>query len=300
MTYKDTIKAIQAEVGTSADGIWGPKTMKAVADKLGCREVSVKAIQTVVGSKADGIIGPNTVAAIAAKLLPAAKTAQTGHAAKSVFIDPGHTSDYEREHPSQFTGVDWKNGKPYEIMRILGLDRNGNDSIEHALNCVLSNALNEALRKRGYETMLYDNPNLSNGVEIGQVYSRSNTFKPTVFVSVHNNAQGGAKWKSLGGTASGAVGVYSSKSSKGKALAEAVAKSVNAYRKTSGGPNNRAGCSIPREVAVLTKAAAGITACLIEVGFYDNLDDLYWMCTHVKGIAEAMASSIDDFTTSNI
>lgn len=33
---KETVKLIQKEVGTTADGIWGPNTMKAVATKLGC------------------------------------------------------------------------------------------------------------------------------------------------------------------------------------------------------------------------------------------------------------------------
>lgn len=298
MTTKDTIKAIQEAVGSKADGIWGPNTSKAVSAALKCGE-GTKAIQCRVGVTADGIVGPNTVAAIYSALSCGCGEKQQCTQGRSVFIDPGHTSDYEREHPSQFKKVDWKTGRPLEIYKILGLDRNPNDSVEHALNCLLANALNEALRRQSFETVLYDNPNLSNCAEIGQVYARSNAFRPSVFVSIHNNAQGGSKWESLGGTASGTVGLYNPSTSSNRMLAKAVTDAVNAYRKSSGGPNNRAETLKTSSVAVLSKALPVIPACLIEVGFYDNIEDLYWMCTHVKGIAAAMASAIDSFTSSN-
>lgn len=67
------IKKIQTAVGTTADGIIGPKTLKAVASKVGATVSSVekstiKSIQTKVGATADGIIGPKTLNAIAQKL----------------------------------------------------------------------------------------------------------------------------------------------------------------------------------------------------------------------------------------
>ena len=296
MTAKETIKEIQRMAGATVDGLWGPKTLRAVAGKLGCCE-SVKDIQDAVGTTADGIVGPKTLAAIHAKLAGGTSSCTCGTSGMhTVFIDPGHTSDYAREHPSQFSGTDWKSGKPLEIIRILGMDRNTNDSIEHALNCAIANALNNELRGRGtFETMLYDNPSLSNNAEIGQVYKRSNAFNPDVFISIHCNAQGGSKWKSLGGTASGAVGLYNSKNSKNSKLARAVVDSINAYRKASGAKNNRAETLCTSSVGVLANADPSIAACLVEVGFYDNLDDLYWMCTHLKGLAAAIADGIVKF-----
>lgn len=295
MTSKETIKEIQRIAGTTADGLWGPNTLKTVACKLGC-PASVKDVQAAVGVTADGIVGPNTLSAVYSRLSAGSCGCPKGSGTHTVFIDPGHTSDYEREHPSQFTGVDWKSGKPLEIVRILGLDRNPNDSVEHALNCAIANALNSDLRGRGkFETMLYDNPSLSNGSEIGQVYKRSNAFNPDVFISIHCNAQGGSKWKSLGGTASGAVGLYCAKNSKNSKLAQSVVNAINAYRKESKACNNRAETLSKSSVCVLANADPSIAACLVEVGFYDNLDDLYWMCTHLKGLAAAIADGISGF-----
>ncbi len=62
-----TIKSIQTAVGSTADGIWGPNTLKAVATALGC-DNTAKAVQTAVGVTADGIIGNISLAAIAAAL----------------------------------------------------------------------------------------------------------------------------------------------------------------------------------------------------------------------------------------
>ena len=295
MTSKETIKEIQRIAGATADGLWGPNTLKAVACKLGC-PASVKDVQAAVGVTADGIVGPKTLSAVYSRLSAGSCGCPAGSGTHTVFIDPGHTSDYEREHPSQFTGVDWKSGKPLEIVRILGLDRNPNDSVEHALNCAIANALNSELRGRGkFETMLYDNPSLSNGSEIGQVYKRSNAFNPDVFISIHCNAQGGSKWKSLGGTASGAVGLYCAKNSKNSKLAQSVVNAINAYRKEAKACNNRAETLSKSSVGVLANADPSIAACLVEVGFYDNLDDLYWMCTHLKGLAAAIADGISGF-----
>lgn len=293
MTSSSLIKAIQAAAGCAADGLWGPRTLAAVASKLGCKE-TVSDVQKAVGTTVDGIIGPHTIAALYAKLCPAAASTTPAKGSWSVFIDPGHTRDYEREHPSQFSGVDWKSGKALEIAGILGIARETNDSVEHALNCKLAAALNEELRKRGkFETMLYDNPSLSNSAEISQVYKRSNAYKPDVFISIHNNAQGGSSWKSMGGTASGTVGLYNTRGSSNKRLAKAVTDCVNVYRRATGGPNNRASTLNTSGVGVLSHAE--VPACLIEVCFYDNVNDLYWTCKNIKGIAAAMADGITKF-----
>lgn len=66
---KDLIKEIQKKVNVSVDGIIGPKTIKAIAEKLDTPVTSVqlttiKNIQKKVKATADGIIGPNTLNAI--------------------------------------------------------------------------------------------------------------------------------------------------------------------------------------------------------------------------------------------
>ena len=132
---KETVKLIQKAVGATADGIWGPNTMKAVATKLGC-SADAKAIQLKVGADADGIIGPNTIKAILDKL-----SIKTSGSVISVFIDPGHTSDYTREHLSQFTGVPWSSEVPKRILDRLGMKVNDNDSLEHRLNLCIATRL---------------------------------------------------------------------------------------------------------------------------------------------------------------
>lgn len=67
MVALEKIKIIQKAVGTTADGLWGPNTMKAIAKALGC-EATNKAIQQAVGTTADGVIGNATLTAIAKKL----------------------------------------------------------------------------------------------------------------------------------------------------------------------------------------------------------------------------------------
>ena len=44
---RNVIKAIQTATGSTADGIWGPNTQKAVASKLGCSN-TIKDIQVAV------------------------------------------------------------------------------------------------------------------------------------------------------------------------------------------------------------------------------------------------------------
>lgn len=285
---RTVLKDIQAKVGTKADGYWGPNTAKAVAAYLKCGD-SVRDIQRKAGVEADGVVGPATLRAIAASL-------GTEHSPTpgTVFLDPGHTSDYAREHPSQFKNTDWTSGRPAEVLQILGITRNTDDSIEHVLNVRIAAAVQDHLTRKGHSVVVYDNPSLSNNAEIRQAYTRSNAIGPDAFVSIHNNAQGGSKWESLGGSASGTVGLYHAKSARNKILAKALADKVNAYRKATYGPNNRAGTLMESSVGVLSNAKASIPAALVEVGFYDNLDDLFWMVTHLDGIGKALAEAIHD------
>ncbi|MDO5534233.1 MAG: transglycosylase family protein [Propionibacteriaceae bacterium] len=65
-----TIVAMQKWVGTAADGIWGPKTSRALQEKVGARVTGLRdrqttvAVQTKTGSKPDGIWGPKTTTAL--------------------------------------------------------------------------------------------------------------------------------------------------------------------------------------------------------------------------------------------
>lgn len=285
---RTVLKDIQAKVGTTADGYWGPNTLKAVAGYIKCG-ATVKEIQRKVGVTADGIVGPATLRAIAACI-----GAEHSPTPGTVFLDPGHTSDYEREHPRQFSGVDWSSGRPAEVLQILGITTNTNDSIEHVLNVRIAAAAQDQLTRMGHSVVVYDNPSLTNSAEIRQVYTRSNAMGPDAFVSIHNNAQGGSKWKSMEGSASGTVGLYNSKSPRNKTLAKGLADKLNAYRKATYGPNNRAGTLMESSVGVLSNAKASIPAALVEVGFYDNLDDLFWMVTHLDGIGRAIAEAVHD------
>lgn len=285
---RNVIKAIQTAIGSTADGIWGPNTQKAVADKLGCSN-SVKGIQVAVNVQADGIIGPNTLKAISKQLGLATQTHKG-----SIFLDPGHTSDYEREHPSQFKKTDWTAGKPKEILSILQFNNTSEDSLEHRLNLFICYAVQRHLSSRGFDVTLYDNPSLSNSAEIRQVYTRSNALSPDAFVSIHNNAQGGSSWQALGGSASGTVGLYHIKSNMNKILAKTITDKVNKLRKESNGPNNRASTLMTSTVGVLSNAKSSIPAALIEIGFYDNLNDLYWMVTHLDQIGKVIADGIEE------
>ena len=76
---KEKIKSIQKIIGTTADGIIGPKTISRLCAKLGISsgvldKDSIKNIQKAVGVVADGIIGIKTVSAILDKLEPETKT----------------------------------------------------------------------------------------------------------------------------------------------------------------------------------------------------------------------------------
>lgn len=287
-TSKETVRSVQAAVGTTVDGLWGPKTMAAVASKLGC-DATVRDIQRTVGASVDGILGPQTLSLIAARVVTAFEAPKAGRGC--VFIDPGHTTDYEREHPTQFKGVDWTSGNAAEVLAILDMTPKTNDSIEHRLNVVLAEAVRRRLTSLGVSVVVYDDPTLSNGKEIGQVYKRSNALMPDVFLSIHNNAQGGARWESMGCTASGTVGLYHASNSKNRLLARDLADAVNRYRSTAGGPNNRAETLKTSSVGVLANADRRITAALLEVCFYDNLDDLHWTVTHIDGIAAVIAKT---------
>jgi peptidoglycan hydrolase-like protein with peptidoglycan-binding domain len=68
----DTVRALQQELGVSADGVYGPKTRAAV-----------KRFQRAHGLTADGVAGPQTLAALGVSAAPKAKEADDSSAAAS-------------------------------------------------------------------------------------------------------------------------------------------------------------------------------------------------------------------------
>ena len=284
-TNADKISEIQRIVGTTPDGLWGRNTRYAVANKLRCMPTNTS-IQEAVGVTADGVIGSKTLTAILDKLKPSAHTVSSSSV--DVFLDPGHTSDNGREYPRQFTGVDWTKDRYKEIADALGFGQSTSDSIEHMLNVKIAEAAKKHLEAAGKKVVLYDDPKLSNNAEIRQVYTRVNSTHPKVFVSIHNNAAGASGWEDLACRARGPVALYYPGRDKGKDLGNIIVEKLRALK----GPDNRAEHLHTSTVGVLRNTKSEIPATLIEVGFYDNLDNLHWMATNLDRIGKAICDGI--------
>lgn len=297
---------IQKALGVTADGILGPKTLQAIYNaidggtypKLADNKAHIKHIQHLVGATEDGIWGPKTASALASALARSFPAAKPNPGRKKIFIDPGHTADRAREWPSTFTKVDWTSGKYAEVAKLVGFNAKTQDSVEHMLNVLISKHLKDVLEARGVEVVYYDAPSLSNNAEICNVCTKSNATKPDAFVSIHNNAVGSKGWESMSCSAAGSVALCCASRSAGKKLATLVAKRLEAYRKAQGGPDNRKGNIVnTSSVAVLSKAPSCIPATLVEVCFYDNIDDLLFAASHAKGIAEVIADGVMEYFT---
>lgn len=295
-----TNKDIQKKLGVTADGIIGPKTYKAMFEALGMQNPvssasreNIKAVQKRVGVVVDGIWGPKTAEAVMQALTG---FTQKTSSKKKIFIDPGHTADRAREYPSTFTKVNWNSGKFAEVAEQLGFTSNQKDSVEHMLNAAIAKRLKVILEAKGMEVVYYDDPSLSNNAEITNVYTKSNAARPDAFVSIHNNAVGSKGWEAMSCSAAGSVALYYASRTEGKKLATTVAKKLEAYRKDHGGPDNRKGNIVnTSSVAVLSKASSSIPATLVEVCFYDNIDDLLFTVKHLDGIAGAIADGVASY-----
>lgn len=279
----NTLQDIQAAVGVAVDGIWGRKTRAAVAGALGCK-ADDRAIQAAVGVAVDGIIGPKTIAALARALgVPAGGNVD-------VFLDIGHTSDRAREWPSSFSSSLWSSEAGRSIMEALGFKPDARDSVEHMLNTAVAAAVVRHLP--GVRVTAFDKPAMENDAEISAVISAANAVRPRVFVSIHHNAQGGAAWKTMGGTASGHVCYWVEGRKAGRALAREISESLDDFRRQCGGPDNRAENVQAGSYAVIRKLDTSISACLVEVGFYDNAQDATFIADHLDGIGRSIAEGI--------
>lgn len=279
-----TIQNIQAKVGVAADGLWGPKTRAAVAKALGCK-ADDRAIQGKVGVASDGIIGTRSAAAIAAALGVEVSTGRV-----HVFIDIGHTADRAREYPSSFSPDVWRGERGLGIIQRLGFNPAVKDSLEHIMNTAIAGAV--ARHLEGLRVQVFDKPAMENDAEISAVIAEANAVRPRVFVSIHHNAQGGKAWERMGGTASGHVVYHMAGRPSGRALAREVAECMDDFRHRNGMAGNRADQVQEGSFAVIRKLDPQIAACLVEVGFYDNINDAAFIAEHIEGIGAAIAEGV--------
>lgn len=180
----DTIKQIQQLVGTTADGIIGPKTLTAICEKLGVVKASTdsqtwKNIQEKVGSTPDGIFGPNTAKAIIDAL----------EKLKTIIIDIGHANG------TGSRGVDnWE---------------------EHASNVIVAQHLQKQLTQRGINVIVLDFPEKDNTTDLNLTKSTANSISADLLISLHHD------WASSS-TPKGAHVIYYRDSS--KKYADAISK----------------------------------------------------------------------------
>lgn len=212
-----------------------------------------------------------------------------------LIFDIGHTRDKAREHPAQFTCVDWKKGKAGEVARALGFTAATDDSLEHMLNTALAKRCVGACKARGIEAEAIDRPNMENDAEINAVVQYVNAKLPGALISIHCNAAGGKGWKELGSQATGSVVLHYQTSAEGKRLAECMAARLKAYRRAHEGPDNRAESSRVRGSTVAMLRKTRPVAVLVEVCFYDSLEDLRWTVGHLDGLANAILDGFCDY-----
>lgn len=209
-----------------------------------------------------------------------------------IIIDAGHTHDYAREHPAYFN-VDWSSGIAGKVAQALGFGKATNDSVEHILNLAIAKALELQLLRNGHDAEVVDYPDLANNTEISRVIGYVNSRKPGLFVSIHNNAAGTGNAKELKAGASGTVTLYCKGSKNGYRLARCIADAMRNLRAVTAGPDNRCDTTMQSTLPILAKTQP--VAALVEVGFYDNLNDLYWMATHLEEIGKALATGIETY-----
>ncbi len=201
-----------------------------------------------------------------------------------IIIDIGHTKDYSREHPEQYDSIS------EDILGKLGFDKDKNDSIEHRLNKFVGEAVKVACDNAGIDAEIVDYPELNNTQDISKTISYANQKKPDLFVSIHANATGNNKWKTMECTASGTVVLYYPGSTNGKRRAQAIADTCKLCRKNNGGPDNRFEHTAPSSVSVLAKT--NMPAVLVETCFYDNKEDLRWTIDNKEKLAKAIVDGI--------
>lgn len=112
---KSTIKKIQQAVGVTADGVFGEKTLEAVAARLKCT-ADVRVVQHCVGAVVDGKVGAETAAKIAGALgLHVWASQAEVRSGKSMFGRPGDESNLVNITPAYQLYYD---GVPVKTIRV--------------------------------------------------------------------------------------------------------------------------------------------------------------------------------------
>lgn len=158
----DTIKQIQALIGTTADGVIGPKTLAALCSKLGISQGSTnlltwKNIQTKVGVTADGIFGPKTAAAIISALGGSSSNGKL----KKIIIDIGHANG------TGARGFGWE---------------------EHESNVAVAAHLKSLLKACKIEVIVLDFPEADNATDLSLTKSTANSIGADLLISLHHDA----------------------------------------------------------------------------------------------------------------
>ena len=248
----DTIKKIQTLVGTTPDGIIGPKTLAAICSKLGISLVvdekdSWKKVQSNVGTTADGIFGPKTAAAILEKLEgKPATTIPSG--SKKIIIDIGHANG------TGARGFDWE---------------------EHASNVVVGSHLQRLLTERGVSVVVLDFPEKDNATDLNLTKSTANSIGADLLISLHHDAADST-------TAKGAHVIYYRDSS--KKYAQAVAKTLSARMP------GRSETVVQRSNLAILKV--NFDAILCESGFITNEHDNSIQRNHPELIAQDIVDGL--------
>ena len=126
----NTVKRIQEAVGTTPDGVFGPMTLAAVAQRLDVA-MTLRVVQHRVGAKVDGIFGPETANKIYVALglgWPSQADVRSG---KSIFGKAGDESNLVSITPPYTL---YYEGKPLKTIRVHKLVAN---AVREALEEVL-------------------------------------------------------------------------------------------------------------------------------------------------------------------
>lgn len=251
----DTIKQIQSLIGTTVDGIIGPKTLSTLCAKLGVsyeltESKTWKNIQAKVGVTADGIFGPKTAAAVISTLNGSAPS--TNGKLKKIIIDIGHANG---------TGARGIGG--WE---------------EHASNVIVAKHLKKQLEARGVNAIVLDFPNADNATDLNLTKSTANSIGADLLISLHHDASDSPSAKR-------AHTIYYKDSS--KKYAQAVAAVI-----TKRFPG-RSETVVQRSNLAILKV--NMDAILVESGFITNEHDCDIQRNHAELIAQDIFEGISQY-----
>lgn len=249
----NTIKQIQSLIGTTADGIIGPKTLAALCSKLGVSQGTTtsqtwKNIQSKVGAAADGIPGPKTAAAIITALSGGSAPSSNTSKAKKIIVDIGHAN---------------------------GTGARGFGREEHASNVIVAQHLKQQLEAKGVNVVVLDFPESDNATDLNLTKSTANSIGADLLISLHHDASDSS-------SAKGAHVIYYRDSSK-KYAAAVAAELVKTFP-------GRAETVVQRSNLAILKV--NMAAILCESGFITNQHDTEIQRDHPEVIAKDIVTGL--------